>query len=236
MNIASRKKDILRQFFVSIPLPLSKWLYEFARKNVVPDDRRAYFDKAFQSVRNTQLRGDYLEFGVYGGSSFILAASLATKYGLNAMRYFAFDSFQGLPESEGKVFAAGEFCYSEQDFTRIIKKAGVPVEKVIKVKGWYSESLTNDVKQKYRLDKAAVVHIDCDLYSSAKDVLAFIEDIVQVGTIIVFDDWTVFRDEERPEDFGEPKAFNEWPLRAKYEDFYAFQSTKAFIMTSALDR
>jgi O-methyltransferase len=232
MTIAPSNKEILRQFLVSMPLPLSKWLYALARKSVFPDERQPYFEMAFQKVRNMQLLGDYLEFGVYRGTSFVLAASSAARYGLNTMRYFAFDSFQGLPEAEGKVFAHGEFECSEQNFTRIITKAGVPIDKVVKVKGWYNESLTKDIKEKYKLERAAVVHVDCDLYSSTKDVLAFIEDIIQVGTIIIFDDWSVFRNEQRPKEFGEPKAFNEWPLRGTFEDFYEFGSTKAFIMTS----
>jgi O-methyltransferase len=232
MIVPMSSKERFREFFVSMPLPFSKWLYALARSSVFPDDRQPYFEMAFQRVRDLQLRGDYLEFGVYRGSSFTLAARSAAKCGLNTMRYFAFDSFDGLPEAEGKVFAHGEFACSEQNFTRMITKAGVPIDKVVKVKGFYDESLTNDIKRKYKLDRAAVVHIDCDLYSSTKDVLAFIEGIVQTGTIIIFDDWSVFRNEQHPEDFGEPKAFNEWSFRNAFEDFYEFRSTKAFIMTA----
>lgn len=179
-----------------------------------------------------QLPGDYLEFGVYQGSSMVLAAHSAAKYGLNSMRFFAFDSFQGLPEAEGKVFNSGQFACSEQTFTRMVAKAGVPIDKLVKVKGWYSDSLTNDVKVRTRLKQVAVVHIDCDLYSSTRDVLAFIQDLVQVGTIVIFDDWSIFRDEQHPEEFGEPKAFNEWTLRGCFEDFYEFRWTKAFVMNS----
>jgi O-methyltransferase len=232
MTTASSHKEMLRKLFASVPLPWSKWLYALARNSVFPDTRRPYFEKAFQNVRNMQLRGDYLEFGVYKGTSFILAFSSAAKYQLNKMRYFAFDSFQGLPEGEGQVFAHGQFACSEQAFTRLITKAGVPIDNVVKVKGWYHESLTNEVKDKYQLDRAAVVHIDCDLYSSTKYALSFIEDIVQVGTIIIFDDWSVFRNEHDPEGFGEPRAFNEWMLRSAFDDFYEFGATKAFIMTS----
>lgn len=224
-------KDLLRQFFAILPLPFSKWLYALARNTVFADPRQSYFEKAFQRVRELQLRGDYLEFGVYQGGSFILAARLAAKYGLSAMRYFAFDSFQGLPEGEGKRFAAGEFACSEEYFMRIIARAGVPMDKVVKVKGWYRDSLTDDVKKKYALERAAVIHIDCDLYSSTKDVLRFIEDMVQAGTVIIFDDWSAFRNEDCPEEFGEPKAFKEWPLGKEFEEFSEFRASKAFIMT-----
>jgi O-methyltransferase len=225
-------KDFLRQFFAMLPLPFSKWVYGLARNSVFPDPRQSYFEKAFRKVRELEVRGDYLEFGVYQGGSFILAARLAAKCGLSGMRFVAFDSFQGLPEGEGKRFAAGEFACSEEYFTRIVARAGVPMDKVVKVKGWYNESLTEAVKEKYKLERAAVVHIDCDLYSSTKDVLRFIEEMVQVGTVIIFDDWCAFRKEDRPEEFGEPKAFKEWPLGKSFEEFAEFRASKAFIMTA----
>ena len=231
MRITLGKREAFQQFFVSVPLPFSKWLYTVARKSVFRDGRQPYFDMAFKTIRSMQLRGDYLEFGVYAGTSFILAASSAAKHGLETMRYFAFDSFEGLPEAEGEIFNRGDFRCSEQNFTQMITKAGVPLGKIVKVKGWYNESLTKDTKEKYRLDRAAIVHIDCDLYSSTRDVLAFVQDIVQIGTILIFDDWYVFRNEESSEDFGEERAFREWPLRNACEEFYDFPPTKAFIMT-----
>jgi O-methyltransferase len=232
MSATANAKEILRQVYVKAPLPFSKWLYALGRSSVFPDYRRPYFEMAFRRVGELQLPGDYLEFGTYRGTSMILASHSAAKYGLNTMRFFAFDSFQGLPEDEGKVFQRGTCACSEQDFTRMVAHAGVPIDKLVKVKGFYSESLTRDVKVRNRLERAAIVHVDCDLYSSTKDVLAFIEDLVQVGTIIIFDDWSVFRDEQDPEAFGEPKAFNEWALRGCFKDFYEFRATRAFVMTS----
>jgi len=52
-----------------------------------------------------------------------------------------------------------------------------------------------------------MIHIDCDLYESAKTVLSFITPIVQEGTIIMFDDWYQFRGNP---DKGEQRAFREW--------------------------
>ena len=224
-------KEMLRKLFLSIPLPFSKWLYAVARSTLFRDPHQPYFDMAFQEVKIKKLKGHYLEFGVFQGNSFILAAKLAERHGLKTMRFFAFDSFEGLPEDEGTKFRKGNYYCPEENFTRTIRKAGVIVNKVVVVKGWYKQSLTDDTKRKYQLNLAAVIHVDCDLYSSTADVLEFIKDIVQVGTIVIFDDWYAYRDEEKPGDFGEQKAFNEWSLRDAFEDFYDFSTTKAFIMT-----
>jgi O-methyltransferase len=232
MAIAPKSKEMLLKTFASMPLPLSKWLYGFARNSIFPDERLPYWKKAFEKVREMRLSGDYLEFGVYRGTSFILAASLAARNGLDAMRFFAFDSFEGLPESEGKVFSHGQFACSEETFTQLITKAGVPMDRVEKVKGFYDLSLTSEAKRKYALTRAAIVHIDCDLYSSTKDVLAFIEDLLQEGTIVIFDDWSSFRNEQNPDEFGEAKAFNEWRRRSAFQDFYESDRSKAFIVGS----
>ena len=124
MTMPPSRKEAFRQIFMSIPLPFSKWLYAFARNNLFPDGRQTYFDMAFQKVRSMQIEGDYLEFGVWYGNSFILAASLAEKYRTKRMRLFGFDSFEGLPKGEGKRFTKGDYCCSEQSFTRMIGASG----------------------------------------------------------------------------------------------------------------
>ena len=55
--------------------------------------------------------GDYLEFGVYNGSSLACAFRAFNEVGAPKVRLFGFDSFQGLPAdatAEG-VWAEGEF-------------------------------------------------------------------------------------------------------------------------------
>jgi predicted O-methyltransferase YrrM len=51
------------------------------------------------------------------------------------------------------------------------------------------------------------VLIDCDQYESTVPVLEFITDLVDQGTIIIFDDW--YRYKGRP-DKGEQRACREW--------------------------
>ena len=74
---------------------MSAALYSILRSS--GNTRRRYFEKAFEIVAASGTGGDYLEFGVYQGSSLIMAFHLARRYRLNTMRFFAFDSFAGLP-------------------------------------------------------------------------------------------------------------------------------------------
>ena len=73
--------------------------------------------------------------------------------------------------------------------------------------GWYTDTLTEATRTELLLEKVALVHIDCDLYESAKAALAFVGPLLEDGAIIVFDDWWLYRG--RPE-AGEQRAFAEW--------------------------
>ena len=89
--------------------------------------------------------------------------------------------------------------------------------------------MNENVKEAYDI-KASIVHIDCDLYDSTKEVLNFIENIIILGTILIFDDWDSFKDED-VENMGERKAFKEWSLFNCFDELCDFGGCgKAFIM------
>jgi hypothetical protein len=197
------------------------------------DPRVAHFDKAFESLSNSGSHGDYLEFGVYRGASFIMASQLAGKYQQESMRFFAFDSFQGLPDSEGETFQKGEYQCSREMFTKIIKQGGMDIDKVTIVEGFYEDCLTDSVKSEYNLDWASIIHMDCDIYSSTKKALQFIEDLVGPGSVIIFDDWHAFDESDRKEGgemFGEEKAFNDWRLQDCFDELFDSVHGKVFLM------
>jgi O-methyltransferase len=177
-----------------------------------------------------QIEGDYLEFGVFQGESLIEAYRALdgsrrehAAYGFNSPeyerwqasppRFFAFDSFEGLPAgtAERQVdYAQGAYSCSEAQFRANVARDGVDPSRVITVPGFYDQSLTPDVKRRLKLERAALVMIDCDLYESTVPVLNFLTDLVGQGTILIFHDW--FRFKGRP-DCGEQRACREWLAR-----------------------
>lgn len=204
---------------------------------MLPDLEKSYIGQhgclrtAAQFVTWNQIPGDYFEFGVYQGESFaaayhaiwtlrnrhsrrgFLGESNAPEYQrwLNARpRFFAFDSFEGLPdgtEARHVDYKIGAFACGEDDFLRNIARDGVPLSDVVIVKGFYDKSLNSETKVRHSISKAAVVMIDCDLYESTVPVLDFLTDLVQQGTILIFDDW--FRFSGSPKE-GEQRAVREW--------------------------
>jgi hypothetical protein len=177
-----------------------------------------------------QIEGDYLEFGVYQGESLTEAYRALDRgrrehaaYGFDSPeyrrwqasppRFFAFDSFEGLPAGTAERpvdFGYGAFGCSEDQFKANVARDGVDLRRVITVPGFYEQSLTQDVKRTLKLEKAALVMIDCDLYESTVPVLNFLTDLVGQGTILIFHDW--FRFKGRP-DCGEQRACREWLAR-----------------------
>ena len=220
------------KLFLHLPLPLSKWVYNISRHYIFRDVRLPGFRKAVALINEKNVKGDYLEFGVYKGASLIRFYNLFKEYDLTDIRLFAFDAFKGLPNSEGSVFREGEFFFPKGPFIKRIKKAGVNPERVIIVEGFFNESLTDTIKNVNNLSKAAIIHVDCDLYESTVDVLRFCQDLIQEGTILIFDDYLSFRSETDPTQYGEEKAFKEWKLYPLFEELYTIVPSRAFVCRS----
>jgi hypothetical protein len=175
--------------------------------------RRGALDRSFRRIRTEQLRGDYFEFGIYRGSTFAHADRLARRHLLSSsMRLFGFDSFQGLPSPTGIEGATGEFL--EGDFAcalpevrENLDRRGVDWSRIHLVEGWFDETLNDNLKETLRPAPVAIALIDCDLYRSTLSVLEFLEDLLQQGSILLFDDWDCFGGRDH---MGERRAFAEF--------------------------
>lgn len=183
---------------------------------------------AIEYVAASKLEGDYLEFGVYEGDTFVAAFHFAKNYNLKSMHFYAFDSFKGLPEIKGddrkgfRQFTKGQYFCDINKFKKIISRKGVNSNKVKIISGWYDDVLNEATKKKIPLRKASVIFIDCDLYQSAVSALNFITEYIQNGSIIIFDDWFCFRGDPNK---GEQRAFREWLKKnpsIKTTQFYRF--------------
>ncbi len=158
--------------------------------------------------------GDYLEFGVYRGDTFRHAYEVLS-ISFPGMRFFAFDSFQGLPEPSGidarngytGNFRKGEFSCSEEEFRNGLAASRVDLSRVVTVRGWFADTLKPEKTHEYGIDRVAFAWIDCDLYESTVPVLDFLGPRLAVGSVLAFDDWRCYRNHP---DFGEQRACREW--------------------------
>lgn len=183
--------------------------------------RLAFFVNVFDFISSLEVGGDYFEFGCHRCRTFRLALTEARRHQLDVMRFYAFDSFEGLPEHELPTgvtsYVPGALSTSEASFMKLIREHGLYVDHVHTVKGFYQDSLTTDLQQKMLSQgvKASLINVDCDLYESAVPVFNFIEPFLQEGTILYLDEY--FVGYKGSPVTGPAKAFREFEKRSRFK-------------------
>jgi hypothetical protein len=233
-------KILYRKFF---PVPRSPWTQGYVENicavNLVPPETlKVFFEncvKRLQAIKGNDI-GDYLEFGVFNGSSLSSMYSTSQKLGLSS-RFFGFDAFQGLPTGSEKeddgVWKKGFYSCSFEKMSGCLREKGIDPNKVNWVNGWYQDTLNSELINKYNIKKLGIVFIDCDTYSSSKTVLDFIAPLIKESVIICLDDWKL--NDLDVKGLGEYKSFNEFletntHLIAEELDSYNRKS-KTFLVT-----
>lgn len=181
--------------------------------------------------------GDYLEFGVFNGTSLSCMFQVLQEFGLNQVRLFGFDSFEGLPATDAEedvgVWDVGGFkCHIEITRERLTR-LGIDWNRTFLIKGWFSDTLKPEFCQQHQIQKTNLIMVDCDMYSSTVDVLKFCEPLIQDRAAIFFDDWN--SDNLAAKNLGEKKAFDEF-LQAHpeftVEEFGSYHAnSNCFIVT-----
>jgi len=157
---------------------------------------------------------DVYEFGVYTGASINWINEALFTAEKNIRKIFGFDSFCGLPpetetERELIISTGGDYQWRAGDFSSQEYFKTSLTEEVIKsirnfvepnldkgtslelIPGYFSDSLTDDIVEKYDMQPACYVDLDADLYSSTIEALDFMlrNKLIRAGTIIGYDDW-----------------------------------------------
>jgi hypothetical protein len=180
--------------------------------------RAAFMRTAFTYAGSNRLEGDYAEFGVWRGGTFLAAygawnALRGSFPQFENMRFLAFDSFAGFPEMEGDdrypQFVPGGRSCSEDDFRANLRAGGVDAGRLSVCKGWYKDTLSAGGPGCAEVSgrRICFAYVDCDLYESTREVLAFLAPRMAPGGVIAFDDWFCFAGHPYK---GEQKACREF--------------------------
>ena len=182
-------------------------------------EKYRFFINTFDFLTDNRVRGDYHEFGCHRCRTFRMALTEARRHNLDSMKFFAFDSFEGLPDSSGhavEIWTRGALTTTLEQFLGMVRDHGIYVDKVTPIKGFYRDSLTPALRQKF-LDtenKIALATIDCDLYESAVPVFEFIEPLLQEGSVLYIDD--LFAGYKGSPAKGVARAFREFRARSRF--------------------
>lgn len=198
-----------------------KLFNSFQRYKSSDEDEK--FKHIMESLNYLRVAGDggnllpqtYFEFGCHSGRTFSSAINSMNFLKMKNVQYYAFDSFEGLPETTEAdgYFKAGTFCTSEDSFRKIVKAStNVELQSESIISGFYEHSLVTEYAES--LPDIGVVHIDVDLYSSTVSVLEYCKSRLVSGSVLLFDDYYCYNP-DKPS--GELQALNEF-LEAN-EDF-----------------
>lgn len=167
-----------------------------------------------ESLNQINIEGEILEFGVFKGNSINIIADLIKNQTIHG-----FDSFQGLPE-DWPIFHRDKLnpqnIKHKKGYFAVDKLPDVK-ENVILWKGWFENTIPKYLEQ-YQPKQIAFLHVDGDLYSSAKTNLFKLEKYIVKDTIICFDEFYPFG--RKPYDTweeGEYKALKEWTTQFNRE-------------------
>ena len=173
-------------------------------------------DLAARFVQTNEVRGSYLEFGLYRGAAFAHFYHALRRHGLN-VPMFGFDSFEGLPVARGadaeegfRRYAEGYFACSEAELRSELRRRRVPAAAYTLVAGFYDRALRPALYDVPGLVPSAIVLLDCFYYESTQLALRFIAPTLQNGTLLLCNSY--FRFKAHPE-HGERGALVEWASR-----------------------
>lgn len=162
------------------------------------------------------LEGDYLEFGVFTGSSLTHSIRCSRKMegiypAVSECRFFGYDSFEGfgdLAQDDKHPFYTDEnFATSYTSVNRRVKAVAGSYGYRL-VKGFFSETL-KDGAAAHGISKSRIIFIDSDTYSSSKEALTYALPTVQKGTYIILDDFFSYKGAKFK---GVARAFDEFLL------------------------
>jgi hypothetical protein len=209
---AESRRDLTRQCFVYHDPVRGEQVY------------REAFLRALEYVAVAGITGEVLEFGVLGGFTARIIAETMRDL-LIVKQLHLFDSFEGLPEYTSPV-DAGSYDIAERKLwadrmrfpDSFVAELGEPIdqhifsrlcdvispERLFVYRGFFAETL-----QKPLGVKAALIHVDCDLYQSTREVLDWLleTDVLQDGSVLLFDDYNCFKASPH---YGERRAFREF--------------------------
>ena len=224
------------------------------RGNVNRNDRFSALYRAWGHIFSNNMYGDYVEFGVYRGDSLIFSLQahsefmkwlnnqkksdeewrkkVSKKTPLNKLPQFhCLDTFDGMPDNNEQ-----EIQFHSQSFTtsldlvkrKVSKKNSLGIQ-INFYKGYFKDNGII-LKNKLKGRKIVIANIDCDLKESTTDALKIISDFIDVGTIILFDDYNAFKADNKR---GQRLAFKEFRSESKFkfEKYFSYHmSGQSFLV------
>lgn len=187
-------KQTLNEPYVELKLPRNKKQKILYNQTFRQTYKKYFFQCAFDFLYSNSVKGDYFEFGVHKARTFRYALVESLIRNLN-MNFYAFDSFEGLPDVKNNInqnifFKKKLLKTSVNNFKKIINPY-LKGRKLNIIEGYYQDTLNKELLNKFEKKnlKVAMINIDCDLNESVKKSLDFALNFIDDGTVLYIDDY-----------------------------------------------
>ena len=205
-------KTIIREPWVDLKLKKTEKNSIQYNQTLRQKEKYYFFQKAYDFLLANNISGSYFEFGCHRARTFRFALRESIIKNIK-QDFYAFDSFQGLPDEknnfqQNKNFLAGFLKTNKNSFLKLISKYR-NYRNISVYEGFYQDILNKKLINKFQGDKikTSFINIDCDLEKSVRDSLNFSLKFIVNGTILYVDEYySIFNGDPRR---GNPKAVTE---------------------------
>jgi O-methyltransferase len=179
-------------------------LYKQCKPYTMTSKERMYaLYKSVEFIINKDIKGDFVECGVWkGGSSMMIALTLLANKTLDRKIYL-YDTFEGMSEPTEDDISLKEkkgaksfwkkkkkgdinlWCYGGIDEVKAnMTKTNYSIENIIFVKGMVEKTIPNVIPSKISL-----LRLDTDWYESTKHELIHLFPVLQQNGVLIIDDY-----------------------------------------------
>lgn len=145
-----------------------------------------------EAVLADNIPGDLIETGSWRGGTTIYMRAILAAHGVSDRTVWVADSFEGLPEYDGRFDAdigdphhtRAELAITVDDVRENFRRYDLLDDQVRFLVGWFADTLPSAP-----IDTLSVLRLDGDMYASTMDALTALYDRVSPGGFVIVDDY-----------------------------------------------
>lgn len=164
--------------------------------SMIGRQRMSNLRRLSETVIRENIRGDFIETGVWRGGSCIMMKAVVEAYGDCERRIWVADSFAGLPKPNPSAYPKDdglnlhrhrELSVPVDEVTENFRRYGLLDDRVVFLEGWFKDTLPVAP-----IERLAILRLDGDLYESTMDALRPLYHKVAENGFIIVDDYHSF--------------------------------------------
>jgi len=158
------------------------------------EEKKLIIELCAKKISQWGIKGGYYDFECYKGKTIINAHKAFKEYSLN-INIYGFDDFRDAPNLKTDYYTSeiiNKTKWSKKSLLNYLNNSDFGLNNTLITKIDYDDLPSSNLKSDINFDKAAIIWIDCNIYNNTLQVLNWVKEFIQTGTIIVFDDYFRF--------------------------------------------